>query len=104
MKTKIFIRALAALLVLTAATTTFSSFTTTGTAHAALRYPDGTGGIWNSEVISYLKTYGYLNIVITNIDQYGNRTSTSSNHVGYHTFTYVSGGAIIGHEDAPDNN
>jgi hypothetical protein len=102
MKKSIITKVLAATLVLTVATTAINFAMKTTVAYAT-SYPDGTGGVWNTQVVSYLQGYGYENIVIVSIDQYGNRTCTSSNHIGYNTVVYVSGGRIVDHQDIPQN-
>ncbi|HEY6160840.1 MAG TPA: hypothetical protein VI112_06440 [Bacteroidia bacterium] len=102
MKKSIIIRALAATLVLTAATTAVN-FTTSSTVAYAASYPDGTGGVWNSQVVEFLTAHGYTGITINSIDAQGNRTCHSTNHAGFYTIVYVQNRQIVSWEDSPDN-
>jgi hypothetical protein len=96
MKKAFLLRLLAAILVLTATTVTIQKITGYSTANAAA---DGSGGVWNSQVISNLNSYGYTGVSILSIDASGTRTCSSTNHVGYSTIVYVLNGMIVGHED-----
>jgi hypothetical protein len=100
------LRFLLVAMVLTAGISVTQFITKSSTANAAPigSYPDGTGGVWNDQVISYLTQFRYSGVLVVNIDMYGNRKCYSANHPGYFTTVYVSGGAIIGHGDFPDNN
>jgi hypothetical protein len=98
MKKAFFLRLLAALLIITTVTAGIQSYTGSQTVNAAA---DGTGGVWNTQVTSYLNGYGYTGVTINSVDALGNRYCTSTNHVGYSTTVYVFNGMITGHEDFP---
>jgi hypothetical protein len=100
MKKAFLLRLLVALLFVSAGSATIANYTGSSYAKAAA---DGTGGVYNTQVINYLTSYGYTGICITNIDASGTRTSTSTNHPGYVTYTYVLNGMIVGHEDVATN-
>src|SRR6266513_2488911 len=92
---KIILRAMLATLVITAATASIGFLNNSFAAKAEIRYgyPDGTGGVWNRQVLQYLTAYDYTAINIYYIDANGNRYCTSSNHPGYYTIVHVSAGA-----------
>lgn len=98
---KMIIKALLATLVITATTTSFGFISNSSTAKAEMKigYPDGTGGVWNYQVLNYLTAHDHPNSTIFNIDAYGRRYSTCPSLPGYYTITYVNRGAIVGHDD-----
>ena len=103
---KTILKAFLAVLLITAATTAYDVISGSTSANATEKltsYPDGTGGVWNKDVVNYLIANGFSNISIYNIDQYGDRYC-NTNLVGYYTVVYVSNRQIIGFENFPIGN
>ena len=103
---KMIIKALFATLAITATTTTFGFINKAAQVKAEMKisYPDGTGGVWNAQVLAYLNLHDHLNSTIYDIDATGNRYSTCPALPSYYTITHVAHARITGHEDVPMNN
>ena len=103
---KMIIKALFATLAITATTTTFGFINKASELKAEMKisYPDGTGGVWNYQVLNYLDAHNHANSSIYDIDATGNRFSTCPSLPGYYTITHVSHARITGHEDVQMNN
>jgi len=80
---------------------TLNAYTSVSNASAASLYEDGaTGGITDQQVIDYLVSVGFSNVVIERTLADGDRICWANDAVGglLHILVDVEKGAIIGHE------
>lgn len=93
-----------AVLALFTALTAFSAYNTTSRASAIAMY-DGEGGVMDQDVIDYLMSFGYTDVVIIETSPNGDRRCTANDLMGnpYTIRVFVKGGQIVGHEEQGNN-
>ena len=98
-------RILAALTVATALTV-FSASTSVSKAETyTVAFEDGTGGVYNQQVVDYLTAFGYERINVKEILSDGDRICTAFDPVGIPVLILVdvNQGQIVGHEESGGN-
>ncbi|MEW6470226.1 MAG: hypothetical protein AB1458_15025 [Bacteroidota bacterium] len=85
---------------ITLALFTLNAYTSVSNASAASLYEEGTGGVSDQQVIDYLISVGFSNVVIERTLADGDRICWANDAVGglLHLLVNVEKGAIIGHE------
>ena len=98
------IKKMLAVLLLFTVLTSISAYTTVTKAeslYSAQGGSDGAGGVWNTQVITYLEGFNYSGIIITDIWENGHRICIAYDLFGMVVSLHVlvEGGAIVGHEE-----